>query len=104
MAGDFHRAQRRAIASIAACQPDAAGAETNSPAVGVGREIAPRGNKWGTRCPHVGTVDVHFGRGVRWSPATAHNPYGWCTASHPARELERPGLTCGPRYAGNRAN
>lgn len=59
VAVDFHRAQWRSVAAIAACQPDAAGTGTNSPAVGINREISPRGNKWRTRFPWR-TSDVHF--------------------------------------------
>src|SRR4029077_2725736 len=99
MAEDFHRTEWRPVACIAACQPKVARNEGVGGGIGVGREISSRRNEWHTCCPSAGTIDVHFVRGVRWSLATAQDPYCWYTTRPPERK--RTGLSRGTRYVGN---
>ena len=58
---DFHRAQRGAVASIATCQPDVAGAKSTA-AVAIDCEIPPGGQEVTTHEPLVSerTIVVHF--------------------------------------------
>ena len=67
----------------------------------VGREVTPPSGEWRACCPRVGTrkVDVHFIRGIRWRPATAHDPYVCARAQ--LVERNRLGLSCGARYVGD---
>src|SRR5207249_2180596 len=100
LAVDFHRAQRRAVAGVAACQPDVAGAKSTA-AVAVDCEIPPGSHEVTARKPLVieRTIVVYFVGGIRRSSPPAHDVHllrGLWGPPH-----NRSGFACGSRNVGD---